>query len=105
MLHGDALGTVVEWHDDEGWGLVALATSGAEVWAHFSIIEHRAFGSLEVGEEVRVWYQPGPEAGALHAVRVVPTTNLDDAVVEPEPPGEAYRSSLTVVEDPDRRDP
>ena len=96
-----AVGTVVVWHDERGWGLVALADSGDEVWAHFSSVEGRASGTLEVGEEVVVWDQPGSRPGTRQAVRVVPTTNVDPRAGRPQPPSEAYRSSLTIIDDPD----
>lgn len=97
----DAVAIVQEWHADEGWGRVVVDATGDDVWVHFSAIVGRAFGALEVGEQVRVWCEPGSQRGERSAVRVVPLTGYDPDAVKSQPPGEAYRSSLTIVDDPE----
>ncbi|SDH85328.1 cold-shock protein [Agrococcus jejuensis] len=96
----DALATVQEWHADERWGRVVVE-SGDAVWVHFSAIEGRVLGALEVGEQVRVWCEPGLQQGEHQAERVVPMTGYDPNATRPTPPSEAYRSSLTIVDDPE----
>lgn len=95
----DALAAVQEWHADEGWGRVVVAGSGDDVWVHFSAIEGRTLGALHVGETVRVTYPQGSQSGELQAERVVPTTGRDGGPSTPQPPGDAYRSSLTISSD------
>lgn len=96
----DALATVREWHADEGWGRVAVTDSGDVVWTHFSVVEGRSFASLHVGEQVRVSYRTGSDVGEPQAERVVPVGEVE-GVDAPLPPGAAYRSSLTIVDDPE----
>lgn len=100
-VDGEVVAIVSVWHADEGWGRVTIAASGEEVWTHFSTIEGRALGVLHVGEEVRLWCQPGPHPGELHAERVVPMSSSDPGAPEARPPGEAYHSSLTIIDDPE----
>lgn len=100
-MTADALATVQEWHADEGWGRVVVAGSGDDVWVHFSAIEGRTLGALHVGETVRVTYGRESQPGEVQAERVVPTTGRDRGPATPQPPGAAYRSSLTTSSDSD----
>lgn len=98
----EVVAKVSEWHDEEGWGRVTVVGSGNVVWTHFSAVEGRASGSLHVGEQVRLSYQPGePKGSEVQAIRVVPILDHDSGAAEVQPPGDAYRSSLTITHDPD----
>jgi CspA family cold shock protein len=100
-MNGEVVATVSEWRSEEGWGRVTVEGSGDEVWTHFSAIEGRASGSLHVGERVRLWYRPGPRPAHFEAMRVIPTLDDGSGAAEARPPGDAYRSSLTVTYDSD----
>lgn len=97
----EVIATVSEWHAEEGWGRVTVAGSGDDVWTHFSAIEGRASGSLRVGEQVRLWYQPESEPVEVQATRVVPLSDYDPGATQAQPSGDAYRSNLTINYDPE----
>ncbi|GAA2656685.1 cold-shock protein [Streptomyces vastus] len=88
-------GHVLEWHRDEGWGVLASDALPERVWAHFSAIQAEGFRELTAGQSVTfsaeeaeqdeyhwravcVW----PEAGARRQ------SNGDD--------GPGYSSSLDI---------
>jgi cold shock protein len=55
-----AYGTVKQWSDDEGWGVVISPEVPGEVWAHFSHIvddDETAYRSLNDGGRVRFDYE------------------------------------------------
>lgn len=97
----EVVATVNEWHAAEGWGRVTVVGSGDNVWTHYSAIEGRTFASLHVGEQVRLWYQSGPQPDEFQAIRVIPISDYDPGAAEAQPPGDAYRSSLKITYDPD----
>ncbi|GGW83694.1 hypothetical protein GCM10010297_00160 [Streptomyces malachitofuscus] len=45
-------GRVLEWHSEEGWGVLASDALPDEVWAHFSVIEAEGFRELTAGQTV-----------------------------------------------------
>ncbi|MFB7935441.1 cold-shock protein [Streptomyces sp. NPDC056039] len=45
-------GRVLEWHSEEGWGVLASEALPARVWAHFSVIQAEGFRELSVGQSV-----------------------------------------------------
>lgn len=49
------LGTVREWHDEDGWGVI-VAQEGRLIWAHFSAIEApmSSYRSLSPGASVEL---------------------------------------------------
>jgi CspA family cold shock protein len=47
-------GRVVEWHDDDGWGLIDCPELDGPCWAHFSVVEMDGYRSLAVGTMVRL---------------------------------------------------
>lgn len=63
-------GRVVEWHSEEGWGVLASPAVPAEVWAHFSAIEAQGFRELSAGQAVTFTveeaYQDGYHWRAVH---------------------------------------
>ncbi|MDQ2815938.1 MAG: cold shock domain-containing protein [Actinomycetota bacterium] len=89
-------GTVREWSDDHGWGVIDSADTPGGCWAHFSVIVSPGYRSLEPGDRVAFAYEaPGQDGFSYRAVQVWPP----DVSPESLPPGEpsaAYRSSLTI---------
>ncbi|MGC9539971.1 cold-shock protein [Streptomyces sp. UG1] len=45
-------GHVLEWHSEEGWGVLASEALPDRVWAHFSVIQAEGFRELTVGQPV-----------------------------------------------------
>ncbi|MDT0342329.1 cold-shock protein [Streptomyces litchfieldiae] len=55
-----AHGTVREWHDEEGWGVLDSAETPGGCFAHFSDIDMKGFRSLTAGQHVEFdWERPG----------------------------------------------
>jgi cold shock protein len=47
-------GTVTEWRDEEGWGVISSPDVPGLIWAHFSDIDMEGFRTLSVGQEVQL---------------------------------------------------
>jgi CspA family cold shock protein len=45
-------GTVREWHDDDGWGVLDCAELDSPCWAHYSALEMDGYHRLTPGAEV-----------------------------------------------------
>jgi cold shock CspA family protein len=45
-------GRVLEWHSEEGWGVLATDALPDNVWAHFSTIQAEGFRELTAGQAV-----------------------------------------------------
>ncbi|MCZ9352007.1 cold-shock protein [Streptomyces sp. Alain-F2R5] len=45
-------GRVLEWHREEGWGVLAAEVLEERVWAHFSAVEADGFRELIPGRSV-----------------------------------------------------
>ncbi|MFJ8476940.1 cold-shock protein [Kitasatospora sp. NPDC094011] len=46
-------GHVLEWHADQGWGVLVSRTLPEPVWAHFSVIPGIGYRELTAGQAVR----------------------------------------------------
>ncbi|MFC6085091.1 cold-shock protein [Sphaerisporangium aureirubrum] len=100
-----AVGTVVEWKDDEGWGVLRSADVSGDVFAHFSaIVGVEGYRSLVPGQRVRFTWERGRQDG--FDFRAIEVFGGDD--LTPGPPGAAgerdrdgaYSSSLRIDFDP-----
>jgi cold shock CspA family protein len=49
---GTASGTVKQWSEDEGWGVIASDEVPGELWVHHVHIEGDGYRTLAVGEAV-----------------------------------------------------
>jgi CspA family cold shock protein len=56
-------GRVVEWDDDEGWGVLDSADTPGGCWAHYSVIEMSGFHTLGLGDVVRVRFEDVEQDG------------------------------------------
>ncbi|MCT7351355.1 cold shock domain-containing protein [Streptomyces sp. 15-116A] len=45
-------GRVLEWHSEEGWGVLGCDALTDEVWAHYSVIHAEGFRELAGGQSV-----------------------------------------------------
>jgi CspA family cold shock protein len=92
-------GTVREWSDDEGWGVIDSASTPGGCWAHFSMIVAEGYRSLKPDDHVAFTYEaPGQDGFDYRAVQVWPP-GAEPGTPQPPPrnePSAAYRSSLTI---------
>ena len=59
--HERVTGTVQEWHNDEGWG-VLLTPDGLTVWCHYSDLVMDGYRTLAPGSSVTFDYEtPGQD--------------------------------------------
>jgi CspA family cold shock protein len=90
-------GTVREWHDEEGWGVVDSPETPGGCWTHLSHLTIAGFGRLSAGQIVELeWESPGQDGFPYRAVRAWPA---GEEPVERRPTGSsaAYRSSFRLV--------
>jgi CspA family cold shock protein len=92
-------GTVREWSDDHGWGVIDSADTPGGCWAHFSVIVSPRYRSLEPGGHVAFTYEASSQDGfSYRAVQVWPPGVSPEAPpqLSRDEPSAAYRSSLTI---------
>jgi CspA family cold shock protein len=68
-------GTVSEWHDEEGWGVLDSPDTPGGCFTHFSMVEIEGYRTLTVGQAVEFeWIddQCGQDGYAFRAVTVRP---------------------------------
>jgi cold shock CspA family protein len=68
-------GAVTAWHNEEGWGTVALDHSELTAWAHYSAIVAgpTQYRSLTPGQRVRCHYEvPGQDGYPARATKITP---------------------------------
>ena len=70
---GAAAGTVRQWMDEDGWGVIDVPDLPGGCWAEASVVEGLdGTSTLRAGQTVDVeWTAPGPEGYEAKAVRVV----------------------------------
>ncbi|MFG1952392.1 cold-shock protein [Micromonospora sp. NPDC048830] len=67
-------GVVKTWHNEEGWGTVALDHVGLTVWVHYRhiVAGPTEYRSLAQGQRVRCHYEvPGQDGYPARAVEVI----------------------------------
>jgi CspA family cold shock protein len=107
-----AVGRVVGWSAEEGWGVLRSDGVDGLVFAHFSAIRDRTgYRSLEAGQQVWFrWTRPGQDGCEVSAVDVwtagSPSAAGPGGAEAPPPgvgrpgPSDAYRSRLRITSDP-----
>jgi CspA family cold shock protein len=65
-----ATGTVKWFNESKGFGFIAPADGGADVFVHFSAIEGSGFKTLAEGQKVDYEVEQGPKG--LQASKVIP---------------------------------
>jgi cold shock protein len=95
-----AQGTVLVWHDEDGWGVVESAETPGGCFTHYNAVALPGFRGLAVGQAVYLEYERADQDGyRFRAVRAWPrgAEPFDTPVVGG--PSSAYRSTLTVTFD------
>jgi CspA family cold shock protein len=72
---GTVTGTVREWSDEEGWGVIGSSDTQGGCWVHFSHVVMSGFRTLSGGEQVLLEWEPADQDGySFRAVRVTPVS-------------------------------
>ncbi len=66
-----AQGTVKWFNGEKGFGFIAQADGGADVFVHFSEIEGTGFKNLEENQNVEFEITQGPKGPQASRVRVI----------------------------------
>ncbi|MBA3419206.1 MAG: hypothetical protein ACR2KO_01140 [Geodermatophilaceae bacterium] len=94
------VGTVREWRDGEGWGVIDSADTPGGCWTHYSQVAVPGYRSLPAGQVVELeWEAPGQDGYPYRAVRVWPYGHEPVDTVPTEGPSEPYRSTLAIDRD------
>jgi cold shock CspA family protein len=64
---------VVEWNEEEGWGVLEANAIPERIWAHFSAVETDGYKTLRVGDAVEAEIE-GPLAFSQDGYRYRATT-------------------------------
>ena len=91
------VGTVREWYQDEGWGVIDSDETPGGCWAHFGSAAVLGYVTFTAGQAVWLqWESPGQDGYPSRAVRFWPYGS--DAIDQPtgQAPGNAYRSFLSL---------
>lgn len=71
MVNMSVRGTIREWHQDEGWGVIDSPETPGGCWMHFGVVQVEGYPALFVGQDVRLeWEAPGQDGYHFRAVRV-----------------------------------
>lgn len=89
------VGSVREWHEDEGWGVIDSDETPGGCWAHFSAGALDGYVFLTAGQKVCLdWESPGQESYDFRARRFWPYGSEPKERDSRQGPGGAYRSTL-----------
>ena len=66
-----AQGTVKWFNSEKGYGFIAQADGGPDVFVHYSAIEADGYRSLEEGQNVEFEVTQGPKGDQATDVRVI----------------------------------
>ena len=93
-------GTVREWSDDHGWGVLDSPDTPGGFWVHFSNIVTTGSGTLTPGDPVTFTYQTGRQDGFDYRADLVWPPGAETGTPPRAPdhhgPSAAYQSSLTI---------
>ncbi|WP_244928157.1 DUF4440 domain-containing protein [Nocardioides sp. W7] len=98
-----ATGKVLEWHDDEGWGVLSSERTPGGCWMHYSALVEDGYRRLAAGEQVRfVWESVDQDDYSFRAEAVWPagTEPFDERCPDPDPLVEEAPGWYAYVPDP-----
>jgi len=88
-------GVVREWHADHGWGVIESKETPGGCWAHFSNLDVEGYYAARPGQEVEFTYESGRQDDYDFRALSVRIDGVPPGSSHTQPPGPAYRSSLT----------
>jgi CspA family cold shock protein len=88
------VGTVREWHADEGWGVIDSDATPGGCWTHFGDVLMSGYRFLSPGQPVAFEFETGWQDGYDYRAVAVWTGNDRPAAPAAEQPSAAYRSIL-----------
>jgi CspA family cold shock protein len=93
-------GTVVEWRDEDGWGVLQSDATPGGCWVHASMVRG-PLRRLVVGSPVDFTFEAGQQDGYDYRGLVVVPEDVDpdDDRAVYGGPSDAYRSSLSLTFD------
>jgi CspA family cold shock protein len=66
-------GTVREWRNEEGWGIIDSPQTPGGCWTHFSVLVMDGYKALTPGQRVQfIWRHPGQDGFDYAAEEVWP---------------------------------
>ncbi|TDB79780.1 cold-shock protein [Micromonospora sp. KC721] len=94
------IGSVREYHVDQGWGVRDAPETPGGAWVHFSEVRTPGFRALTAGQTVTFEVEPACQDGYAHrALRVRPVGHDDSDETGAFPRSVAYSSSLVIAHD------
>jgi CspA family cold shock protein len=95
------IGTVREWRDEHGWGVIDSADTPGGCWTHYSSLAVAGYRTLAVGQAVELeWEAPGQDGYPYRAVRAWPHGHEPVDDVPAQGATDAYQSTLTLDSGP-----
>ncbi len=94
-------GTVREWHDEDGWGVLDSPATPGGCWAHYAHVRMAGYRALEVASAVSFEFEEADQDGfAFRATAVWPPGvepgSPDLHTIHVEGPSAAFTSSLVI---------
>lgn len=93
------VGTVREWHEDEGWGVIDSPETTTGCWAHFSSVLVDGYRKLTSGQSVCLEWEAASQDGYSYRAIRVWIDGDEDGRASDQAPNTAYRSQLHLPED------
>ncbi|MFJ4684254.1 cold-shock protein [Streptomyces sp. NPDC088789] len=88
-------GRVLEWHSEEGWGVLTSDALPDRVWAHYSAIQAEGYRELAIGQSVTFSVEEAEQdEHCWRAVSFWPEAGARRSPKEGEQPG--YSSDLNI---------
>lgn len=92
------IGTVREWWDEEGWGVIDSADTPGGCWTHYSQLAVPGHRRLATGQLVDLEWEAAEQDGySFRAVRAWPHGAEPVQAARAKRPSNAYGSRLTIT--------
>ncbi len=95
-------GTVREWHDEEGWGVLDSPATPSGCWAHYADVRMEGYRAVETGADVHFEYEQADQDGFVFRATAVWPPGTEPGSPDPATvlgPGAGLSSSLELTLD------